>query len=68
MVQYNYVPNDFGKGIVVPIPKEANKSGILSPGDYRGITLSPVISKVFEHALHFLFSDFLYSSDRQFGF
>jgi len=68
MLKYCYVPNDFGKGILVPIPKDKNKSGILTPSDYRGITLSPILSKVFEHALFYIFRDFLFSSERQFGF
>lgn len=68
MLQYSYVPSDFGKGIIVPIPKDCNKLGVLSPSDYRGITLSPVISKVFEHAMLFLFQDCFSTSNHQFGF
>ena len=36
--------------------------------DFRGITLSPVLSKIFEHCLLLLFQDFLVSSEFQFGF
>jgi hypothetical protein len=35
---------------------------------FRGITISPVISKVFEHCLLFIYKDHLVTSDRQFGF
>jgi len=35
---------------------------------YRGITLSPVISKVFESVLLLLYDDFLTSDSLQFGF
>lgn len=68
MLQYNYVPSDFSRGIIVPIQKDSNKLGVLSPKDFRGITLSPVISKIFEHALMFIFGDCLKSCNRQFGF
>ena len=36
--------------------------------DFRGITISPVISKVFELCLVELFGEFLSSSSFQFGF
>ena len=36
--------------------------------DFRGITISPVISKVFEHCLLMLFNDYFFSSPNQFGF
>ena len=35
---------------------------------YRGITLTPVLSKLFESVLLRLFGDHLYSDDLQFGF
>jgi len=35
---------------------------------YRGITLTPVISKLFESVLLGLYSDFLISGPLQFGF
>jgi len=65
-LMFEYVPDGFGLGIVVPLLKAGK------PGDkvesYRGITLNPVISKIFEQCLLNLFSNFLKSSDRQFGF
>ena len=36
--------------------------------DIRGISISPVISKVFEHCIIERFSDFLNTTDNQFGF
>ena len=66
MLKTGYVPNTFGKGIIVPLPK--NKSDQSRADNYRGITLSPVISKIFEHCLLQKFSQYFYSSDLQFGF
>ena len=63
-----FVPASFGQGLLIPIPKDAGKRGILSVDQFRGITISPIISKVFEHCLLLLFKDYLYSSERQFGF
>ena len=36
--------------------------------DYRRITISPLISKIFEQCLMYCTQDFFQSSDRQFGF
>ena len=67
ILKTGHVPDDFGKGIVIPIIKD--KSGNPSSIDnYRPITLSPVISKVFEHCLIGLFSKFIVSDNLQFGF
>ena len=67
MLIYGRVPELFCNGIIVPVPK--NKAGDLSDStNYRGITLSPVISKVFEMCLLDLYGDYLYSHDLQFGF
>ena len=37
-------------------------------GNYRGITISPIISKIFEHVLKVVFGDHLVTSAYQFGF
>ena len=55
---------------IVPIPKPKEfLSKSLSYGDFRGIAISPIISKVFEYCF-FLdrFGSLLSSSDNQFGF
>lgn len=36
--------------------------------NYRGITIAPIISKIFEHALRIVFQPFLSTSSYQFGF
>jgi hypothetical protein len=62
-----YVPNQFGVGYVVPIPKGDALKHNKSTDDFRGITICPIISKVFELCL-FNFMSFCSTSVRQFGF
>ena len=68
MMSLGKVPELFSSGVIVPVPK--NKHGDLTDSSkiYRGITLSPMISEVFEMCLMELYSDCLYSHDLQFGF
>ena len=48
VINVDYVPEDFGTGIVIPIVK--HKCGDVSHIDnYRPVTLNPVITKIFEH-------------------
>ena len=64
-MSHGYVPDAFSCGI--PIVKD--KSGDPSLLDnYKPITLSPVISKLFENVLMELFGDHLISDDLQFMF
>ena len=49
MLRYSYVPDAFGIGLTVPLPKHDTVCKLVSASDYRGITISPVISKLFEH-------------------
>jgi hypothetical protein len=62
------VPTSFGLGLIFPIPKNHNHSNHYKLDEFRGITVSPVVSKVFEHCLYRIFSEFLISSPNQFGF
>lgn len=66
MIDTNYVPNDFGMGITTPIPKGTSYSSSFE--EYRGITISPLISKIFESCLLKKVNCYLVTSDRQFGF
>ena len=68
MFSIGYVPNQFGKGILIPIQKDTSIKGVQKVDNFRGITLSPIISKVFEHCILFSFGKYLKSNDRQFGF
>ena len=49
MIFKGMVPDDFGVGVTTPIPKFKGNKKNISADDYRGITICPVISKIFEH-------------------
>ena len=42
MLKPCYVPNDFGRGIVIPLIKDKH-GNVNDSANYRGITISPVI-------------------------
>ena len=65
--KHGFVPDDFGVGLSIPIIKDKH-GDICSTDNYRTITLSPVISKVFEYCLLHKLQPLLCSSDLQFGF
>ena len=47
ILHHGFVPDKFGLGIIIPLIKD--KTGNLNDvGNYRGITLSAVVSKVLE--------------------
>jgi len=60
MMIHRYVPNQFGRGISIPLVKD--KHGDLNnSNNYRAITISPVISKIFESCLLSKYEAFLFS-------
>jgi len=61
------VPDDVGRGVVIPLLKNVDGSKFTTD-NYRGITLSPVISKLFETVLLSQFKEQLTSDPLQFGF
>ena len=65
---FEYVPEDFKCGMLIPIPKESGAKRALKTDQFRGITISPIISKVFENCLLTIYQDYLRTSERQFGF
>ena len=67
MLSHAFVPYQFRFGSIIPIikDKQGNKSDV---GNYRGITISPMPSKVFEHVLKIMFSQYLNTSSYQYGF
>ena len=63
-----YVPNQFGCGIIIPIQKDTSLKGVQKPDNFRGITVSTSISKVFKYSrpILFLYRNYLPSNDRLF--
>jgi hypothetical protein len=68
IITSGHIPADFGHGIIIPLPKSESVGGRHKLDSFRGITLSPMISKIFEHCIMELLHDYLYSDDHQFGF
>ena len=63
------IPDNFCESYTVPIPKTDNTGGNeLDVSDFIGISIWPVISKVFENCLIRRFDSFLLSSDHQMEF
>ena len=63
---FSNVPPDIRRSITIPIPKDENSRGAHPISSFRGITLSPVLSKVFEHCILLVFSKYLVTSEKQF--
>jgi len=66
-VAFGFVPDAFGHGVTVPVIKD-RLGDASSPNNYRPITLSPVISKIFEYCILHKFEHFFYTDPLQFGF
>jgi len=67
MLTYSFVPDAFGLGLVIPLLKSMECDHTVSD-NYRAITISPCISKVFELCLNDSFQAWLRNDDVQFGF
>jgi len=67
MMIHGRVPSMFGIGVVVPLIKGQHLDKCMAD-NYRGITLSPHISKLFEMCILDRYGEYLWSSDLQFGF
>jgi hypothetical protein len=63
-----HIPESFGASYTVPIPKCDGRTRALSVDDFRGISISPIITKLFEMAILNRFASYFISSDYQFGF
>ena len=67
MLCHGFVPKQFQRGTIIPLVKDRlGDHGDMN--NYRGITIAPIISKIFEHTLQVLFQPFLKTSNHQFGF
>ena len=67
MIQHSCVPTAFLKGTISPIVKDSH-GDVSSPSNYRGVTLSCLPAKLFEHAIQIKTYDHLFTDDLQFGF
>ena len=70
IIRAGYVPSKFGLSYTVPLLKGSlnSRSKNLTCDDFRGISISPVLSKIFEHCILNRFRSFFHTSDQQFGF
>ena len=67
MLKWGYVPDDFGEGILIPLMKDTNGDAS-SFDNFRGITISYAISKLFEYAVIVKYSALFVTDNLQFGF
>ena len=67
LLRHSCVPDDFHFGVIKPLLKSKHED-LTKVDIYRGITLTPVISKLFEAVLLSLYGKYLYSDCLQFGF
>jgi len=70
MIEASHVPPGFGLSYTVPLPKcsYATVSKSLTVDDFRGISISAALSKVFEKCILDRYARFFETSDNQFGF
>ena len=70
IVLTGHIPRGFGYSYTVPIPKQKVNmhSKAHKVDDFRGITISPVLSKVFEHCILNRFNRYFVTSDNQFSY
>jgi len=68
IVSAAYVPHGFRLSYTVPLLKEDQSHKGHSIDNYRAISISPIISKIFEHCVLTRYNKFLMTSPNQFGF
>ena len=66
MLKHDYTTVDLLQSSIISIPKDL-KASLCNSNNYRGISLFNAICKVFDYVIY-LCSDFLNTSDMQFGF
>ena len=67
MIQHSYVPLEFLKGSITPLIKDS-QGDHSSTDNYRALTLSVLLSNLFEHALLMKIGHLLVTDDLQFGY
>jgi hypothetical protein len=67
MFLHKFVPDAFGSGMIVPLVK-GDDLGTTNAYNYRAVTISPCISKVFEMCLVHGMESWLKSDELQFEF
>ena len=67
LVIHGYVPDDFSSCAIIPIPK-GKQANVTDSGNYRGIALCSIFTKIFDLIMLSRFCDHLHSSELQFGF
>lgn len=70
VMETGIVPEQFGLSYTIPLLKgnTGSMSKHLTANDFRGISISPAISKVFENCVLQRYKNFFITSDNQFGF
>ena len=68
MILSGHVPSQFTKGLTFPIEKEHSFNRTPKVEEFRGITISPLLSKILEKCLLETFGKYFESSVNQFGF
>jgi len=66
---HGHVPSGFWHSYIVPVPKIKDcRTKSVACDEFRGIAISPILSKVFEHCILNRFHTWFSSCDTQFGF
>jgi len=69
IVLCRYIPTGFKHSYIVPIPKlRDSRMKAVTCDDFRGIAISPILSKIFEYCLLDRLKYVFSSADNQFGF
>jgi len=68
MLRFEYIPDAFGFSVTIPLPKDNSSKVQGVTTNYRGKTVSPIISTIVELCLLNMFKKYLGSEDMQFGF
>ena len=69
ILRFGTIPLAFGYSYTVPVCKlQDSRTKAVTTVDFRGIAISPVISKTFEHCVLKKFGDYFRTHDNQFAF